>query len=158
MELKDKIVYAFNPATGKSNKVNLSEFTNKGVEYNFQYFFGDNWELSAGGYWGDPVGKKQDKEYQAGPKFQVTPAVCYHGEKLTANLNATFITSRANGLRFFQTVGVNLSYKIWRGVLTAAVDNIFDRENVINGKMSPVRFYEYYDMPLSFRIGYRFEF
>ena len=159
MKLKDKIVWAFNPATGKSNRVNLAEFTNKGVEYNFQYLIGDKWKLSVGGYWGDPVGEKPDgEEYRAGSKFQVAPAIGYQGEKLTANLNATFITSREYGLPSFQTVGANIRYKIWRGDLTIAVDNIFDRENVINGKMSPVRYYEYYGMPCSFRIGYRLEF
>ncbi len=158
MKLNDKIRWEFNPATGKSSTANISEFTNKGVQYNFQYFINNNWKLSAGGYWGDPEGKRAGKEYQAGPKFQITPALQYQGEKLTVNLNATFITSREYGLKSFQTINANINYKLWQGTLSLVVDNILDRENVINGKMSPTRYYEYYDMPCTFRIGYRIAF
>lgn len=158
MKFNDKIEWEFSMATYKYSPVNVSEFTNKGVEYNFQYFINNNWELSAGGYWGDPEGKKDGERYQSGPKFQVTPAVSLHGEKLTANLNATFTTSRENGLSSFQTVGANFSYRLWKGALSLAVDNIFDRENIINGSMKPAPSYEYYDMPRTVRIGYRVEF
>jgi len=157
MKFKDKIEWQFNMATYKYSPVNLSEFTNKGVEYNFQYFINNNWEFSLGGYWGDPEGEN-GKKYRAGPRAQAVPGISYKGEKLKVNLNAMFTTNREYGLKSFQTVGANLSYRIGKGTLTMAVDNIFDRQNVISGKMSPTPYYEYYDMPRSVRVGFRVEF
>ena len=79
-------------------------------------------------------------------------------KRRSKNINSMVMTSRENDLRDFFTVGAYLSYKLPKGTLTISAENIFDRKNVISGDMSPTPYYEYYDMPVSFRIGYKIEF
>ncbi len=157
MEFDDKIEWQFNPKTYKSSPVNVSEFTNEGVEYELSYLLSDCFEISIGGYIGDPENENDEKE-RAGAKFQSSFSIGYHGKRVDANINSILMTSREYGLRNFYTVGINLSYKLPKGALTISADNIFDRKNVISGKMSPTPYYEYFDMPASFRIGYKIEF
>ncbi len=157
MEFDDKIEWKFDPKTHKSSPVNVSEFTNEGVEYELSYLLSDCLEISLGGYIGDPENEDGKKE-RAGAKFQTSISIGYHGKKIDANLHSMIMTSREYGLRNFYTIGLNLSYKLPKGTLTISAENVFDRENIISGKMSPTPYYEYFDMPASFRIGYKIEF
>ena len=157
MKLTNKITY-ITTKTWQSKPVNMSKFTNPGVEYNFSYRITENLKFMIGGYWGDPETEEKGKSYRSGDKFQIAPQLRYKNHNLDVNVNAVFLESRAWSLRPYRALNFLIRYKLWKGEAIFAMDNVIDRNNVTTGNRHTKWGWEYYDTPRMFRIGYRVSF
>ncbi|MDA3971848.1 MAG: TonB-dependent receptor [Desulfobulbaceae bacterium] len=104
----------------------------------------------------DPAGEK----YQPGAKFQSSVGLSYLGEKLTANLDVNILASREYNLDDITTVDLYGKYPLAGGHLSVTIENIFDDEVQVSGKMdedASTR-YAYYGMGRLFKVGYEMQF
>ncbi|GAK51564.1 TonB-dependent receptor [Candidatus Moduliflexus flocculans] len=142
-------------STGAEWEIDVSPFINSASE------IWQNLSFSTTGYWADPVAEDADgEEYQAGPKMQVTTALSYLSDTLTLRLSSVFLGQRENALDDAFSVDLYGRYKLYKGYLTVAVDNIFDEEIQVSGNMEPTASnqYAYYEMSRLFKIGYQLSF
>lgn len=142
-------------STGAEWEIDLSPFINSVSE------IWQNLSVSTTGYWADPVTEDADgEEYQAGPKLQITTAVSYLSDELTLRLSSVFLGQRENALDDAFSIDVYGQYRLYKGYLTAAVDNLFDEEIQVSGNMEPTASnqYAYYEMSRLFKIGYQLRF
>ena len=147
---------------------NAGDYQSSGIEWRVGLTpFADSSKFLAGlglnwaGYWADPIAEDTaGVEYQAGAKFQSSVGLSYLGEKLTVNLNANILTSREYNLDDTTTVDLYGKYPLAGGHISATVENIFDEEVQVSGKMDEdaSNRYVYYGMGRLFKVGYEMRF
>jgi len=147
---------------------NAGDYKSTGIEWQIDVFpfanqtgFSQDISFNAGGYWADPTAEKPNgKEYQSGPKFKTSLGASYFSENLVLQLIADFLTSRERNLDNNITLDFYGKYKVWKGYITAGVDNIFNSEVQVSGDLSPDASsnYLYYGMDRMFKIGYEISF
>ncbi|GBC62548.1 TonB-dependent receptor [Desulfonema ishimotonii] len=147
---------------------NAGDYESKGIEWEIgvnpfinQSGWVQNLSVYTSGYWADPTAEDTDGEdYQTGPKFQTTVGLNYLTEPLILDLNCQVLTSRERELDSNTVLNFFSKYKLWKGYLTFAVDNIFDEEVQVSGDMSEdaSNQYAYYEMGQLVKVGYEIKF
>lgn len=147
---------------------NAGDYKSRGVEWQIDIFpfahrsdFLNDISFNTGGYWADPTAEDPNgKEYQTGPKFKTSLGVSYLSENLVLQFIADLLTSRERNLDNNFTLDFFGKYKVWKGYITAGVDNIFNSEVQVSGDLSSSASnnYLYYGMDRMFKIGYEIRF
>jgi iron complex outermembrane receptor protein len=147
---------------------NAGDYSSLGVEWNtelFPFIQQSNWSrnlsLYTAGYWADPkADDAEGEEYQVGPKFQTSVGLAYTSDLLVLDLNCQILASREEKLENDASLNFFGKYKLWKGYLTFAVDNITDEELVVSGSMTEgaSNNYVYYDTGRLVKIGYQIAF
>lgn len=147
---------------------NAGEFESKGVEweldvYPFDHHSGWREPISfyTAGYWAEPTAEDTTGgQYQAGPKWQTTLGVAYQTETLTINLAGRMLADREKNLDDYTVLNVSAKFKLGKGFLTLAADNILDQEVQVAGDLSDtaVSRYVYYEIGRLVKVGYEISF
>lgn len=147
---------------------NANDYESSGVEWEFSvmpFIYTNNWMkdvmLKTSGYWADPTAEDTaGKRYQAGAKFQSGFAINYVTEPMQVELNYQMIASRERALSDYGVMNASCSYKIGKGSVKLAVDNIFDEKEFTSGDMTAgsSNQYVYYETGRLAKIGYEIRF
>jgi outer membrane receptor protein involved in Fe transport len=147
---------------------NAGEYESKGIEweldlYPFSHHGGWMAETSlyTAGYWADPIAEDTAGEsYQAGPKLQTSLGMAYQSESLAIDLNCQMLAAREKNLNDYTVLNLYAKYKLGKGFLTFAVDNVFNEEVQISGDLSEDASsrYVYYEVGRLFKAGYEISF
>ncbi|MEZ4524386.1 MAG: TonB-dependent receptor [Desulfobacterales bacterium] len=147
---------------------NAGDYESRGIEWELginPFIRMSGWaqdiSLYTTGYWADPTAEDTDGEdYQTGPKFQSAVGVNYLSDPLTLDLNCQILTSRERELDNYTVLNFYSKYKLWKGWLTFAVDNLFDEEVQVSGDMSEdaSNQYLYYEVGRLIKVGYEIRF
>ena len=147
---------------------NAGEYESKGVEWELDlYPFGhhNGWMTQASfytaGYWADPTAEDPTgDQYQAGPKMQTSLGVAYQTEALSIDLNCRMLNAREKNLEDYTVLNFCAKYKLGKGFLTFAVDNMFDEEVQVSGDLSEdaTSRYVYYEIGRLVKVGYEISF
>jgi iron complex outermembrane receptor protein len=165
MDYEDKIE-TYNPSGGYPYiYFNAGTYESVGMDWDIDFFPFFRMEngfrylsFYTTGTWCDPTAKEPDgTEYQTGPQLSASFGVEYEANPFIFAVNTTYVASRPEGLDSISTVDVSGKYRLWKGYLTMAVDNVFDADVEINGNKETDN-YIYYGMPRFFKIGYEIEF
>ncbi|SLM31910.1 conserved exported hypothetical protein [Desulfamplus magnetovallimortis] len=135
-------------------EIGINPFTNQGGEL-------QNISLYTSGYWADPTAEDTAGEtYQTGPKLQTTVGLNYLTEPLTLDVNCNVVRSRERNLDSSAVLNFFSRYRLWKGYLTVAVDNIFDDDVQVSGDMSEdaSNQYLYYEVGRLVKVGYEIIF
>ncbi|MFO7837918.1 MAG: TonB-dependent receptor [Desulfosalsimonadaceae bacterium] len=165
MDYDDKIE-SYNPSGGYPYiYFNAGAYESVGMDWDielFPFFRMENWSrhlcFYTTGTWCDPTAEEPDgTEYQTGPRLSASFGVEYETQPFIFAVNTNYVTSRPDELDTISTVDVSGKYRLWKGYLTMAVDNVFDEDVEINGNKETDN-YIYYGMPRFFKIGYEIAF
>ena len=166
LRLKDSITWQTIEEHGNKYYYPINEeFKNTGLEISYVRSLNDNWSFSLGGSYSNPktrkTGEKADNEWKRTyAKLQFTGGVNYTDERWDAALKLNVLGQRVdpddNDLSIPNNVNLNLSvgYKLNdNNRITLNIDNLLDRENVINHKAAA-----YYATPFNYRLAWEFKF
>ena len=147
---------------------NAGDYETKGFEWEIDFYPFVNqsgWlsgtSFSTAGYWADPTAKDTDgDEYQAGAKLQTRLGAAYITEIVTLDLNCQVLHERERALEDYRVFNFYSKYRLGKGYLTFAVDNIFDEEVQVSGDLQDDASsqYLYYEVGRLFKIGYAIDF
>jgi outer membrane receptor protein involved in Fe transport len=147
---------------------NAGDYETKGIEWELDlYPFVDRrgWlaetSFYTAGYWADPTAKDTDGDtYQAGAKFQSRLGVVYLTDTATLDLNCRMLYERERALKDYTVFNLYSKYRIGKGYLSFAVDNIFDQEVQVSGDLrdDASSQYAYYEVGRLLKVGYAIEF
>ncbi len=121
-----------------------------------------NMSLSLCGYWADP--KAEDisgRDYQAGPKIQLSTAVTYDDGTFYLDIRTYHLFKRERDLNDLSCLYLTGKYRVNPHLfLTFGVDNLFDDTLVTTGERRPEASnrYVYYDMPRMAKAGLEYRF
>ena len=147
---------------------NAGEYESKGVEWELDlYPFNHHSGWMAGvsfytaGYWADPTAEDPTGEtYQAGPGLQTSLGIGCQTDRLTLDLNCRMLRDREKNLDDYAVLDVYAKYRLSRGFLTLAVDNVFDEAVQVAGDLSEDASsrYVYYEVGRLVKVGYEIAF
>lgn len=120
-----------------------------------------NINLNWSGYWADP--KADDttgRRIQTSAKFSSNVGIAYLTEEFTANLNCQILSSRERNLDNYAIFNFYSRYKLPKGYLTFAVDNILNEDQILSGDLTPTALnrYFYQEMGRLIKVGYEITF
>ena len=147
---------------------NAGDYESKGVEWEIdinpfiqQNSLARHLSLYTSGYWADPTAEDTNGEdYQTGPKFQSTVGIGYLTDPVTLDLNCQILAARERELDSNAILNLYAKFKLWKGCLTFAVDNLFDDEVQVSGDMTEDASsrYVYYEVGRLIKVGYEINF
>mgnify|MGYP000011033811 CR=1 FL=1 len=110
------------------------------------------------GTWCDPSAEDPEgNDYQTGPKFDSAVGAKYNTPGLSLGLHTNLKSGRPDNLDNTSTLNITGNYKLPKGSLTFALNNVFDQEVEINGDKKNDN-YVYYGMPRFFKVGYEISY
>jgi len=147
---------------------NAGDYETKGIEWELDFYplinqsgWMSGTSFYAAGYWADPTAKDTDgEEYQAGPKLQIRLGAAFITDVVTFDLNCQMLYDRERALNGYRVFNLCSKYRLGKGYLTFAVDNIFDEEIQVSGDLrdDASSQYLYYEVDRLFKIGYSINF
>lgn len=147
---------------------NAGDYESKGIDWEIVLYpfintrnALENVSLNWAGYWADP--KADDttgKRIQTSAKFSSTVGISYLTEEFTANLNCQMLASRERNLDSYAIFNLYSKYKLPKGYLTFAVDNILNQDQIVSGDLTPSASnrYFYQEMGRLITVGYEITF
>jgi len=147
---------------------NAGDYESKGIEWEidiYPFIKNHGWTrnlfFSAAGCWADPTAEDTNgRHYQTGPKFNSSGAIHYSDGPLSMDLRCQLLGSRERNLDSTTVFHFYSRHQLWKGFLTFAVDNIFNREIHLSGDLTDTSSnqYVYYDLGRLIKIGYEIKF
>ncbi|MEZ0329074.1 MAG: TonB-dependent receptor [Dissulfuribacterales bacterium] len=147
---------------------NAGDYESKGIEWDFAitpFVFSksalQNVSFTWVGYWADPkADDSSGKRVQIGAKFSSAVGIAYLTDDFTVNLNCQMLASRERNLDDYAIFNIYSRYRLPKGYLTFAIDNIFNEDQIIAGDLTPnaINRYFYQEMGRLFKIGYEIKF
>ena len=151
-----------------ATKFNAGNYESKGVEWETAFYPFASMDslleavsLDVAGYWADATADDaKGEEYQAAPKFQTSVGLSYLTDDLVLNLNTDILRERDCNLPSYNPVNFAGKVKCLQGYLTFGVDNMFDETVVTYGQNTEglSSQYAYYDLGLTYKLGYEMRF
>lgn len=147
---------------------NAGDYASKGIEWETgvsPFFNNKGWIKNilfyTSGYWADPTADDTEgKKYQIGPKLQTNIGISCLCEPLTLDMNCQILSARERDLDGYAVLNLHAKYKLWKGYLTFAIDNVFNKEIQVSGDLSEgaSNRYLYYEIGQLIKIGYEIAF
>ena len=147
---------------------NAGDYDDVGIEWEFEVEPFENLSsplrhlsFFASGFWADPEAEDvKGEKFQVGPRVSAALGVNYTTDGFQIGLNTNIMASRERGLEDSCVVNLNAKFKLFKGYLTVAVDNITDERTEIAGDKTSLASnrYVYYGMPRLVKVGYVLNF
>lgn len=147
---------------------NAGDYESSGIEWDINLFpfittknFLQNIDITWVGYWADPkADDSKGKQIQINAKFSSTIGISYLTDEKTVGLNCQILSSRQRNLDSYAIFNFYSRYKLPKGYLTFAIDNILNEDKMISGDLTPnaLNRYFYQEMGRLIKIGYEITF
>ncbi len=161
MDMKDKLGWAKDTATGEYYVVNKGNFRNTGFEAEYMKRFNDEWSVTVGASYSNPQvqdpSSKQREWVQDAGRIEGLVSVDYKKAKWQGNLNCKYLGDReyykpprglAQDVPDKLQLNMNVIYTAGKNdTVMLGIYNLLDRENYSNR-------YGNLDLPLNFRLSY----
>ena len=140
-------------------QVNLGEFKNTGVEFEYDKVIGEHWRYNLGATYQDPLAKDAGKWTQQSSRYQFTAGAKYNYSKLGVGVNLYYLGDREDAsygslhkLKNIIKLNSVINYDPDKNnSITLNLYNLLDRDNSINVS-------ENLDKPFNWTLSYEYRF
>lgn len=140
-------------------QVNLGEFKNTGVEFEYDKVIGEHWRYNLGATYQDPLAKDAGKWTQQSSRYQFTAGAKYNYSKLGVGVNLYYLGDREDAsygslhkLKNIIKLNSVINYDPDKNnSITLNLYNLLDRDNSINVS-------ENLDKPFNWTLSYEYHF
>ena len=140
-------------------QVNLGEFKNTGVEFEYDKVIGEHWRYNLGATYQDPLAKDAGKWTQQSSRYQFTAGAKYNYSKLGVGVNLYYLGDREDAsygslhkLKNIIKLNSVINYDPDKNnSITLNLYNLLDRDNSLNVS-------ENLDKPFNWTLSYEYRF